>query len=242
VQVAYFLTKVSDAAYLAGNRFMMLGSTISGIYLLGQYLATPFYFVGANIIGISINMSLASNAFVNFYNQVVGGAQTSGILDTLIYYANQLINFITNPLAYVANWVRQVFWWIDYIYYNTYEFIFAHVIRILDVYFPYWRDIGGWVYNWVSSWVYDWHTFRFDPVRWVTNLLSYYSGAIASFLRDPDGWVRERVRVFFPELQSFLFSPADYILEKLSDRLELFIERNLSRLVKAVENALSSLF
>lgn len=240
--ISYWVERSADVLYDIASACFEWGAKIRGVYLLGAFLTPILWDIGSFLKNIVSSLRQGNNHFNSFYYDVMNSFARLQPVMSLLWWMDRLIDFISNPLPYIIAWIRQTFWWVEWIYYNAYEFIFPHVVRLLDTYFPQWRDIAGHIYAYVSSWVHDWNTFRFDPVRWVVERLRSYSYNVSRFLSDPDGYLRERVNAFFPDLQAFIFNPAEYIINKLADRLEVFAERNLMRLVKIAENIISAIF
>lgn len=240
--IVAFMLAAADVLYECASWLFQRGAEIRGVYLIGAYLTPIMWDIASFLKNIVSSLRQGANHFNAFYYDVMNSFARLQPIMGLVWWMDRIIDFISNPLPYIISWVRQTFWWVEWIYYNAYEYVFPQVLRFLDSNFPQWRDLGGWIYNYVSSWVHDWNTFRFDPVRWVVERLRAYSYNVSRFLSDPDGYLRERVNAFFPDLQAFIYNPADYIINKLTDKLEIFAERNLMRLVKIAENIINNIF
>jgi hypothetical protein len=236
------LISVSNALIEITQFLGQKAGQIYRVYLIGPYLAPLLYDIAIKTLGMANRVHDFKNGLEDFYYWVRDNVQSNPLLNTLLWYARALIDFISNPYPTVVNIVRSAFNYLDWMYYHAYEFVYPHAIRILDTYFPQWRDVWGFLVGRIGELFQDFNTLRFDPVRWVLDRLRQYSYNVSRFLSDPDGYIIERVKVFFPDLQRFLFSPADYIIEKLSEKLESFADRNMARILKIAENILSAIF
>lgn len=240
--ISWLIDKAADTLYEVASTLFEWGARIRAVYLIGTFV-TPVLWDAASLIkGVVSYLRQGNNHFNSFYYDVMNSFSRLQPVMGFLHWMNAIIDFISNPYPYIRNWVMGLFGYIEWMYYNAYDFIFPHVVRLLDTYFPQWRDLAGWVNGYLNGWVRDWNLFRFDAVRWVYEMLRMYSWNLNQLLQDPDEYIRDKVNQFFPEIRNFFDNPADYIINQLTDRLEIFAERNLSRLVKIAENILNTIF
>lgn len=239
---AYALYDLATAVHGAGVEIITLGSKILNVYLIGQYLAIPFFAVGGKVILASTRISQAGNKFENVYDEISNGISLPYAIQELINWKSEIINFIINKRNYILDTVRPLLNGVDVFLQNPYSYLLNYVLAIVNNNFPFIRDVSGKIVEIIGSVIPNFSTLRFDPVRWVVDRIRAYSIALSRFISDPDGYIKEKLLVFFPSLKSFFDDPANYIIEKLSDKLEVFAERNLARLIKIVENALNAIF
>ena len=219
-----------------------MGSKILGVYLIGQYLAIPFFGIGGRVILASTRIAQAGNTFERVYDEIRQGVILPYAIQELINWKGEIINFIINKRSYILDTVRPLLNGIDTFLQNPYSYLLSHVLAIVNNNYPLLRDIVGRITGVLSDLIPNFSELRFNPVKWVIDKIKAYSSALNRFISDPDGYIKERLLVFFPSLKAFFDDPANYIIEKLSDKLEVFAERNLTRLIKIVENALNNIF
>jgi len=239
---SYYITKIAERFYYVGNGFLVTGANIAGVYLIGGALSGLFFEVGSRFIGVGIDLYNAGSQFDEFYNQVRSGISGNPILQQLIEWAGELINFISNRDNFIINLVRSVFGGIDAILRNTYSYILPHVLQIIYDRFAFMRDINTHIINFLGTLIPSFSILRSNPVQWIIDRLKIYSLALGRFINDPDGYIKEKLYAFFPDLRLFLENPTEYIMMKLGDKLEIFVERYLSRLIKIVESAINNIF
>ena len=239
---SYALYDLAALIHGAGANIVSLGSKILNIYLIGQHLAIPFFTIGGRVILASTSIAQAAGKWETVYDEIRQGVTLPDALRELMNWKSEIINFIINKRTYILDTIRPLLNGVDVFMQNPYNYLLSYVVAIVTNNFPMLRDIVGKVIEIIGGVIPNFSTLRFDPVRWVIDKIKAYSSALSRFVSDPDGYIKEMLFARFPNLRLFLDDPANYIVEKLSDKLETFAERNLTRLIKIVENALNNIF
>lgn len=233
---------MTNKIILTSVLFAQLATRIAGIYLIGQYLATPFASVANYLIQTATEINALGDAWENTFDYIETKLNKITDLGNLQYYASRLIAFIANPVPTIFNTLRILYPSLSQLVDNTYAFIRPIVTSLIHETVGTLENIQDRIIAIISTIIPHYNIFRFNPVSWVIDRLREYSSLIGHFLSDPDGFLRERIKIFFPDIWAFLQDPRGFILEKLIEGLEIIGERYLPRLSKIVENFLSNLF
>ena len=239
---AYALYDLAAGVHGVGAEIVSLGSKIMGIYLIGQWLSIPFFQIGGRVMLASTRIADAANRFENVYDEIKQGVVLPYAIQELINWKSEIINFIINKRNYILDTVRPLLNGFDAFTSNPYNYLLSHVLAIIYNNFSFLRDVSAKITEIINSLIPNFSTLRYNPIQWVIDKIRAYSGALSRFISDPDGYIKERLYIFFPNLKLFFDDPASYIIEKLSEKIEIFAERNLTRLIKIVENAINNIF
>jgi phage-related protein len=242
MNIGSLIASVATKIYNAGITLVQLGATINGVYLIGGALAYPFFVIGSNVAIAGANLGVMAPQWDNFYNMVITQLGDNPIIKSLIYWGQQLINFISNPKPIIRNILHELFPRLEELFVGTVAFLRPYIQTLLDVLIPWWRDLQTKIITFLGEWVQDWNTFRANPARWVYDRLRSFSGMLGALLLDPENWLRDRIRTTYPDVWSFIQDPKGFILLKLVEALELFFDRYLVRLMKITEKILSAIF
>ena len=230
--MAFYYALVDVAGYLGdfSNALLSAASQIQNVYLIGTNLATKFIQWGVMVALARSKLYQAASAWRDVYNELKGSGGNTGVLSTLLYWADDLINFIRDP----DGWIRAAI--------NRY---FPKGLRLLT-------DPIGEIVDIVLQYTGFSYDFVFHPTAYLTNFINNALGAareiindadgwflrkinqlfpqIVSFIRDPDGWLINKIHATFPTLSDFIKDPDKFIIEHLVNFLERFVAQYGKRL------------
>lgn len=242
MDITYFLQVLASRFVLIASKFYALAAKIQNIYLIGQYLSTPFLNIGVFFSNAALDVLDISNQWNAFYSELQTQLQNIGTDNPLIEYAQKLISFITNPKPVILKAIRALYPKIDAIHDDTYNFFKPIISQIITEITGGLQNIAETINGILSVVIPDFNTLKNNPVLWVINRLKAYSGNLANFIIDPDGWIRDRLKLLFPDIAAFLLNPVNYILDKVVDGFELKLDKYMIRLQKIIEKGISNLF
>lgn len=190
-----------------GFRFEVIGyefyntyQSIKEIWLIGLYLAWPFYFVSQAFFAAR-DLSWDADQLIKTIQGWVDGLITGDTFRQLYYNLGyhfwQLLN---NPVGWLVERFYETSYDLFSIYINARAWLEAKVILS----FPFIADI------------------RINPYGWIRNLLQITYGYAADFLNDPDGFLRSRLQWIYPFIASLSITPVGYITSLIISRYPFF--------------------
>lgn len=162
-----------------------IGETADGIYdvwLVGVYLAEPFYVAADYVQSISNLFIWEDGSEGVIGNWILTLPSLAGVIELLISYIPHFQSFMSNPIGFVQDFFAQIsddFW----------RFIY---------------DTG----NWFSVHFYEqvpWlGLFIFDPLGFILDQLIEIAGWIVDFLENPLYYIEYWVRLIWPNIDEIL--------------------------------------
>ena len=194
-----------------------LGKSLEGVWLLGQYLASPFQSMSYYMVKASEFMNSADSEYLIVKAWVDNIVSGNGFL-LLLKWASGHFDYIRND---AWSWLRLIIAGLGY-YYQLFiasptqfvnqlvRLIAPHVSSFLD-------DPVGFIRSQVillNAWFFY---FLYYPANWVTDRLKENFWWLDSFLTNPWFFITETVRQLFPELYSIYINPSGWFIGKISD-------------------------
>lgn len=236
---------IRNLAYYAGLLrvvFLNLAIAIDQVWLLGDYLAYPFYATAERFAILEAEFYNLSGDWYGFYTWLIGKLDIGGVLASLEEYAEDLISFIRDPDYYFRNLIYTKFPALK----GLFEDPIAYVLEVIIQY---------------TGFDYD---FIFHPVQWIEDIVNRVTGSIQDFISNPHAfivdrlseimptfydlitdarrWVVDRVVEEFPYIYDLLSDPQSFIEDRIMDILENVKDRYEGRILKLVENILQAIF
>lgn len=196
---------IGQWVYDRGSYVFKLGKDIRDVWLLGQWLSTPFIIVG-------------------YYVKVIGGSlkQFDDVIREIIAWISGLVNGWTfTGLLY---WVSLEFL---YIKQNPSQWIKSKLIKIITDGYNLFNLPGVWVRDRLSSLIIDYWRFFYFPANWVKDRLY-------SIIQDPDfffnninSWVVRRLLTFKSDFWGLLLNTSvwlrNYLVSQIVDGWYFFL-------------------
>lgn len=237
----YTLREVADYLGYLATTFTNAGIAVNGVWLIGEHLAARLITMGVYARAVSVRFDNAASQWYDIYNDLSGGFTISGALQTLMYYADDLVSFIRWP----SEWIRGA---ISERWSNGVKFLNDPVAYVIETLVSYTGFDYDFVFNpfarirsIADSILGALREIRNDPDGWIIRKINSLYPAVIAFLRDPDGWLIQKIYARFPVLSSFMQDPDTFIVEKFIAYIERVWDRYRDRLAKIAENILNSL-
>ena len=239
------ITPLFDLAYRfwrVGAKFLTLGGSISGVFIIGEYLAWPF-------------MTLSTIFFE--------AASLTWDADTLLRDIRRFVVDLRDG-SLINDLIRRFFWWWDRFRADPYGFI-NDVINHL---FPWWWSFRTnprqFVHDRINELWPEWNWFRLHPTAWLKYKIETNLGLGIGFFDDPVFWIKRRIYERWPFLSpffddpgywlklwiayrlglgaDFFDDPAFWVWRRLQFALDRFLEQNLEWLVNLVSRTLNAIW
>ncbi len=184
---AWQITYVADM-------FIHIGTSIQGVFIIGNWLSSPFLSVGAFLWRVAQKMISADNVIGEWLNWVRYIIDGNGFINLLRWASWHYEQIRLN----VGNWLKLVLplveWWFGLFIHNPREWL-NYFIRQL---------------SWVIGLLID------NPYELFNRLLRGLRGWYGQFLDNPRDYIIGLLSQVMPELWSFLINPFTYILTKIA--------------------------
>ncbi len=183
---AWQLTYVAD-------RFAHIGSSIQDVFIIGNWLATPFLAISGILWVVAQRMIDANNTIGEWLSWIRYIIDGNGFVQLLRWASWHFEQIRTN----VASWIKAValfiVWWFGWFVSDPTGWL-GHFIRQV---------------SWVMGLLID------NPWNFINQTLRGLRGWLGQFLDDPRGFVIGQLSQIMPEIWSFLLNPLLYILTKV---------------------------
>ena len=179
-----------------GRKFDDTYHDIKEVWLIGPYLAWPFYFIGYTFFGAR-DLSWEADGFVKdikkWVDGIVSGNTFAELFYNLAYHTWQLIR---DPRGWTIDRLREVSNDLYSLYTNAKAWI---EVKVIDS-FPFMSQM------------------RYDMRGWAIGLIATTFGSGLDILLNPRSYVIDRISEKYPFLSSLLYSPASYIIGLVNSR------------------------
>lgn len=250
------------AELLAGIRdwFWETGESIDDVWLLGDWLAMPFYAVG----WFFDTAEFVINAFRDLLVRII--EELFEIQDAVAEWFDwtALIEQFNLLIANAALWIESIVtgWWPGLLYLFSWplrfitETLIDELPQLDDLFnwpgvwlrlrirehFPWIEglldDPLGWLWDWlVGAWEHLGELFE-SPLTWLDSWLDYLIPDWRAFSLDPSRWLDDLLAGLWPEWSDFKIDPIGWIVEQLLSLLEMQYERLHERIYGLAEHVL----
>jgi len=198
------------------RRFKNLAEDISGVWLLGSWLASPFYAVGVTLSWAADKLFDADNYLSEisvWVNGLVGG---STFTDLLYYVSGHFAMIRFNAKGWVLGQLNSLHWEIAYFAVNPLDY-FKWKIGTLIWNFPVLiANPWGWFKS--LAWVFfpTLYPFLVNPYSAARNFLYNNFYPLWQVLFYPSTWLRNLIWANFPDLYQLLTNPALWLTFKIA--------------------------
>lgn len=224
------------------GEFADLGNNIRDIWLIGQWLSTPFYII-AGLLGTLENIANdVAGDWLGFYNWINDNLGIDDRIRDLLRYADDLISLILHPFDWIADTIQNYFP-------DLFRFMQDPIANVLEIITRYtgldWDFLDSplqWVQDKIRDLAGEAIEISRDPIRWLQDRLAEIIPDWWDFIHDARLWVRKRIEEEFPDLIAFLRDPDDFLEDKLLLFLDRFQSKYRNRVVKIAEKIIDVIF
>jgi len=225
------------------RRYKDLAEDISGVWLLGSWLASPFYAVGVTLSWAADKLFDADNYLSEISVWVNGIVSGTTFTDLLYYVSGHFAMIRFNAKGWVLGQLGSLHWEIAYFAVNPLDY-FKWKLGTLIWNFPVLiTDPWGWFrslvwlrypalypflvnpYNAAIMFLYNnfytlWQVFAY-PSTWLVNLIQANLPDLYQLLVNPRWWLMLKISSLFPVAYQFLQDPDGWIKERVRQLLGL---------------------
>lgn len=227
------LQYIMDAIGVVRDLFFTTSDAIKEVYLLGEWLSTPFATVALwlDTLWSAVEIFGSYIAFILFWVEAIIYGDGLGYLLCVIW--SGFYELIDDPLNFILEWIYSVYDWIydflddpigfisslvSFILSEIEEFIadpLGYIESVVRYIFPllefFWDDPIGFILEQLAflySWLYD---FLIDPLAFILQLIGYEISHWYDFLYFPVDWIISLLGEFSNEVYEFLQDPFGYV-------------------------------
>lgn len=221
------------------NLFEDMAGAISGIWLIGVNLSHWFYDIADSLGWLQSTAYDLADDFYSFYTWVEDNIKPDSITGALLYYADDLLNFIQNPWEWIGDAVRQWLPNLQDLQDDPAGFV-IRVIRDNTGFDWYWlNDPYGVVWDTVNDALGSIREFTDDPTDFIRRQLAQVIPMFWTLIDDPRAWVGN----FLPDIptipQGLIDDPIGFVVdlffEGVEGRLETYRDRLVNLAVRIIE-------
>lgn len=192
-----------------------VGDDIAEVYLIGEYLATPFRFAGSVIVAMAVNVADLSMTWEDIWPNIQSWIDARWGLETLSNYADYLIQLVQDFWFRVKTVVDYYYPELDTFFSDPYGYLYTRITDILAQFDITLDDLRWKIIDILADLLPDSWSFLYYPFRWVRDRIVEYNFQLAQFLEDPDGWLLERIQQVNPDLDDFIRDPVGFLWPRL---------------------------
>ena len=223
MNIAYWLAQL---AYQFGSWAQSLYGTansISGVPILGPYLSGAFRFAGDRMVqAFSATVQMQFEA-IRLVVAIQEAQNFLSNLNPIRWWAQQLANFISNPLGTLPGWLGSLIPLFNYLRYDQAGWMRAF-IGGLAWHVPQWlSDPAGWVRDRLFGLYGELRSIATDPLGWLRGKFPLISTYLNQIVNDPLGFVRDRLTFLVPGWSTFASDPGGWIANYLSSKYGLAV-------------------
>lgn len=184
-----------------GRKFYDTYQKIREVWLIGPYLAWPFYFVSQWFFDAR-DYSWQAEVLVRYLKRWIDGLSSGNTFSQLLYrIAAPLWEVVYDPRGWLIKRIRDVGGSLYALYANANTWVTIKV----ETNFPFLKGI------------------RDNPRQWLVDLLNARFPGIISIFQDFDGWLKSRVEWFYPFIYRLRIDPIGYIIGLINSRYPAFV-------------------
>ena len=203
-----------------GDFFSGLADTISGVFIVGDYLASPFRSLGGTFHDLGDTCCQASATLQEILDLLEGGITWDEISAMILGHWPNLAPLITDPLGYITDIISDL---------------------IPDI--PDWlSDPLSWLIDTLKEHFPSLYYLVVDPAGQMLYLLAQLFDLTPYEARTPEFLVKALFERYFPDLYRFWRVGLEFTWDWLLDKLEKTFKSVAKRLYRVAENVLLYFF
>lgn len=222
-----------------GYKFYDTYQDIKDVWLLGDYLAWPFYFISTwclEIRDIAWEGNKTLGKFYLWVDQLISGTLFMDILDFLSYNYQWIrvdpLGFIRENLKLLSvdfsmfiasanSWfidkLRQHFPELFHLASNVIGWLRDRIQALFPQVFPFLLSPLGTLYTWVVDQFPVIRALTYNPIGYIIARIIDYRPFLADFFNSPLMFIIEQIKSYNSDLTPLLINPKEFILSEISN-------------------------
>lgn len=232
---ATFIQFVSDI-------FVKLFDSIKDIPIIGEYLASPFWWVGFRLAWVAHYLRKA--------DERIEGINITDILERPLFW---VLTRLGMPWYEFPLWAEHLWAWLLYRFglsrldalmfeASPVGFIITKVVEKWPFLTPILKDPRLWVRRRLEEAWSEFEEIRTHPRRWALRKIGATAYEAAFWETNPWGWVKQKIRSTWPDLARLLDNPKRFVWDKFRDAVDDYLPLYLDWLVKVLKDTLNRLW
>lgn len=232
----YSLREVAKYIGYFSTYLLTSASEIANVYIVGNALAARFISWGVQLAWVRSWLYNAADDWLDAWNELRNSSIVSSTLSTLIYWADDLAAFASDPDGWIRDAIKSRFPAGARLLTDPAGEVIEIILKRTGIPYDLLFNARNYIANLFVSILGNLRAIYNDPDGWLIGKLNQFFPAAYRILRDPDGWLIGKINSAFPVIAEFIRDPDTFIIEHLIAFLERFVNRYGKRLAKIAES------
>ena len=190
---AGFLWQVAWHIDTFASRMETLSQDIADIYIIGRYLATPFYTWSRSLVQAARFLRSADDTLQTTRNWTNYVFEKNGFADFIDYVSGEYKSIRTDAKLWLAGKLAGFGWWMYSLLYTPKNFVNYYVRSLAPDMASFLDNPGSWVIARIAGFSITLYMFVHNPKQWEKDLFVSIASHLVNFFSDPDTWVKQRL-------------------------------------------------